>query len=43
MADDSSAYIRCCTAETLMEHLRLLQTETAVTAEEVSRQEYRDA
>jgi hypothetical protein len=42
-ADDSPAYIRRCTSETLMQHLRLLQTETAVTAEEVSRQEHRDA
>ncbi|ALC15839.1 hypothetical protein DSOUD_1054 [Desulfuromonas soudanensis] len=40
--DDSSAEIRCCTPETLMQHLRLMKTETAVTAEAYCPQEYRD-
>jgi hypothetical protein len=43
LADDSPAYIRRCTSKTLMQHLRLLKTETAVTAEGVFRQEHRDA
>jgi hypothetical protein len=42
-ADDGPADFRRCTSETLMQHLRLLQTETAVTAEEFSQQESRDA